>query len=108
MTRVPGIYSDLTYIDASGDLLGMELLIVPTGEGANSGWSVFVQIAEGGAPYLALVPLQRRGDQIEFNLPDGGRYGGEHFQGTLSKTELLVRWTSGHVEHLKRGKTYWR
>src|SRR5690348_11327669 len=75
--RVTGIYSDLHY--NSGDLLGIELLIIP----AKSGYEAFVQIAEGDAPYVAVVPVSVEGQGFDFTLPVGSMYSGQHFEGSF-------------------------
>jgi hypothetical protein len=106
--HITGIYSNLSYSKESGDLLGMELLIVPSGRGPETAYSVFVQIAEGGAPFSAVVPLTVTDTKIEFALPRGGAYSGEHFVGTFKGGELVVRWSQGTEEHLRRGKSYWQ
>jgi len=103
--RVPGVYSDLHYNSEGGDLLGMELLIIPSDP---SGYRAFVQIAEGGAPFAVIVPLLVDGSRVEFTLPAGSAYSGEHFIGTLSSTKLVLRWGQGQQETLLRSKSYWR
>jgi hypothetical protein len=108
MKRITGIYSNLSYNKDGGDLLGMELLILPCGHGTEPAYSVFVQIAEGGAPFSVVVPLKVTGTKIEFTLPLGGAYSGEHFVGTFKGIELVVRWSQGTEEHLKHGKSYWQ
>jgi hypothetical protein len=107
VNRVTGIYSNLAYNNESGDLSGMELLIVPSGHGPDAAYSVFVQISEGGAPYTAVVPLKLKGINIEFTLPADSEYPRQHFVGTLNGAQLDLRWNS-EVEHLKRGKSYWQ
>jgi len=106
--RITGIYSNLTYNQESGDLLGMELLVVPSRQNQEAAYSVFVQISEGGAPFTAVVPLKVTGTNIEFTLPPGSTYPGERFVGTFKGDELLVRWSQGTVEHLKHGNSYWQ
>jgi hypothetical protein len=106
--RLSGIYSDLKYNTEAGDLNGMELLIVPRESGGAAALSAFVQISEGGAPYTAIVPVTVNGSQLDFTLPPGGMYGGMRFVGTIGPGELLVRWSSGQTEHLRRGKSYWQ
>ena len=102
--KLSGIYSDLQYNAEAGDLNGMELLIVPQ----ESGWRAFVQISEGGAPYIAIVPLTVKGNQIAFMLPPGGAYSGMPLVGTIIGTEILVRWSNGQIDHLRHGKSYWQ
>lgn len=82
----------------------MELLIIPS----EDDYSVFVQIAEGGAPFTVVVPLKVAGTKIEFTLPPGGTYSKEHFVGIFKSGELIVRWSQGTEEHLKHGKSYWQ
>jgi hypothetical protein len=102
---VSGVYSDLEYNQEGGDLLGMELLIIPSDP---SGYRAFVQIAEGGPPYAVIVPLLVEGSRVEFTLPAGSAYSGEHFVGTLSSTKLVLHSPQGKQETLKRGKSYWQ
>jgi len=108
LMKVSGIYSDLAWNDLGGDLLGMELMIVPRESKGDLAWSAFVQLAEGGAPYTAIVPLTISGDTIEFTLPPGEVYGGLHFTGKISSTDILLNGPSGQVEVLRRGKSYWQ
>ena len=108
MKRITGIYSNLAYNEEGGDLLGMELLILPSGHDPETAYSVFVQIAESGAPFLVVVPLKVTGTKIEFTLPPSGAYSGAHFVGTFKGGELVVRWSQGTEEHLKHGKSYWQ
>jgi hypothetical protein len=100
-----GIYTDLEYNQEGGDLLGMELLIIPSDP---SGYRAFVQIAEGGPPIAAIVPLLLDGSNVEFTLPAGSVYSGEHFVGKLSSTKLVLHSSQGKEETLKRGKSYWQ
>jgi len=86
----------------------MELLILPGRNGPNGGYTVFVQISEGGAPFTAIVPLKVSDASIEFTLPAGSNYSGMHFAGAFKGSELVVKWSSGTEEHLKRGKSYWQ
>jgi hypothetical protein len=82
----------------------LQLLIVP----GPSGYSAFVQIAEGGAPYTAIVPIHIAGDKVSFALPPGDEYGGIKFEGTWNKTALTIKWPAGTQEVLKRGRSYWQ
>lgn len=102
--KIAGIYSDLHYSQEGGDLLGMELLVVPT----ESGYAAFVQIAEGGAPYTAMTPVGIAGTHVSFELPPGGAYGGVRFTGEWNGSSLVVTWPAGDVETLRRGKSYWQ
>jgi hypothetical protein len=111
--RVPGVYSNLYFHKEAGDLLGAEILIFPSQ--SSTGFSALVQLAEGGAPFAVLVPVRVAGTQVHFTIPEGEPYGGLSFSGTVTRTELLGKWSSGDVfagtgdrERLRRGRSYWR
>lgn len=111
--RVTGIYSDLYYNSEAGDLLGMELLVVPGPSTTAPDYVAFVQIAEGGAPYTAVVPFVVAGSRIEFTLPSGDpAYSGTHFVGVVTKSAVTLHQEKGsekgQAETLKRGKSYWQ
>jgi len=100
--RVTGTYSNLRYNGEAGDLLGMELLIIP----ARSGYVACVQVAEGGAPFVAVVPISVSGTQMQFTMP--ASYGGQHITGSFTGTKLVLHWPQGQQEVLLRGKSYWQ
>ncbi len=102
--KVTGIYSNLRYNQEGGDLLGMELLVIPSG----AGYKAFVQIAEGGAPYTAVVPVTVEKSRISFTLPFDGAYGGMRFVGELKAASLVINSVAGPDETLRRGKSYWQ
>ena len=111
--RVSGTYSNLYYNREGGDLLGTEFLIFPSRSA--TGFSALVQLAEGGAPFAVLVPVSVTGVRVEFTIPNGGLYAGSSFSGTVSRRELVRRWSSGtafggggEIERLRRGKSYWQ
>ena len=111
--RATGVYSNLSYNKEGGDLLGVEILIFPSKD--PTGFAGLVQLAEGGAPIAVLVPVHVSGLQVEFTIPQGGTYAGLRFSGTLSRTELVGKWSSGNAfggsgdtERLKRGKSHWQ
>lgn len=106
-TRITGIYSSLSYNEESGDLSGMELLIFPTRQVPDLEYSAFVQVSEGGAPDTSIIPLHVKGNKFEFTFPSGGAYSGRHIFGTFHGSNLEIKWDSGSVDHLKRGKSYW-
>jgi len=78
--KVSGIYSNLRYHQEAGDLLGEEIIIFPS----NEGYSALVQIAEGGFPYAALIPVKINGNKIEFSFPNDGVYSGGKFTGIIT------------------------
>jgi hypothetical protein len=108
-----GVYSNLHYNKEGGDLLGAEVLLFPSD--GPTGFAALVQLAEGGAPASFLVPARVTGTRVQFAIPEGGAYGGLSFSGSISRTELVGRWSSGTAfgdvgatERLKRGKSYWQ
>lgn len=105
---ISGIYSNINYNTEGGDLLGMELFIFPSNTGPQLKYLVLVQIAEGGAPFAALVPLIIKDKTIEFTLPSGKHHSKERFTGKFVDGVLVIHWSSGTEEHLKRGKSYWQ
>lgn len=111
--RPTGIFSDLYYNEEAGDLLGMEMEIIPD---ERTGFKAFIQLAEGGAPFAIIVPLSIRNSHVEFTIPkESSDYGGAHFIGTLSCAGITGNWgdgmqgfAGGKEEILKRGKSYWQ
>ena len=104
--RVTGTFSNLRYNSEGGDLLGLEILIIPA-PGDGVGYVALVQLAEGGAPYSALVPVTVTGTHVEFAFPKDGPYNGLRFSGSVNAKELAGTLSSGEHEVLKRGRSYW-
>jgi len=104
--RITGTFSNLRYNSESGDLSGLEILIIPA-DGDRLGYAALVQLAEGGAPYSALVPVKVKGTHVEFALPKDGPYHGMQFSGVVSANGLAGTWSTGNHEVLKRGTSYW-
>jgi hypothetical protein len=102
--RPSGIYSTLRYIAEAGDLIGVEIMVVPQGES----WGAVVQVSEGGSPYVAFVALTKVGDHFEFSLPADGAYPDIHCEIRFLATEAQLSGSSCLDEHhLKRKKSYW-
>ena len=106
--RIAGIYSSLRYIEEGGDLIGMEVIVVPSHRTAGLSYSAFVQISEGGAPDVVVVDFMEKNGKMEFVFPPGSPYAGQKLTGTLVKGEMVLKWPNGAEEHLKRGKSYWQ
>ena len=102
--RIAGIYSNLYYNEEGGDLLGMELLIIPK----SSGYVACVQVAEGGSPDVVVVPVSIRGASIEFTMPRNSPYSGAHLSGTITSSGIVLHWPQGDKEVLPRSKSYWQ
>lgn len=106
--KISGIYSSLYFNEEGGDLLGMEVLIFPSGSGPELAYSAFIQIAEGGAPYGVVVPVSVTDGRISFALPAGSVYAGMEFNGTFTDSGLVLTDNNGNKEHLKHGQSYWQ
>jgi hypothetical protein len=111
--KLSGIYSNLQLNTESGDLRGIEIMIVPQpSAGGDVAWSAFVQLADGGAPYSDAVPLtvKENQDAITQNVNAYQlvfTFGGVHYTGLVTSKELQLCADKGHLEHLRRGKSYW-
>jgi hypothetical protein len=104
---VSGIYSDLTYNVEGGDLLGMELLVLP-GPGDTPNWRVLFQLADGGGPQSALVDLLPVADHYEFRISADGSVPEMRFSVRFTALEAVVRNLAGGAdEHLRLGRSYW-
>jgi hypothetical protein len=64
--RITSIYSDLTYSQEGGDLLGTEIFIVSAQE---HGFFAFFQSWAGGTTAPVVVPVQVDGDRVTFAIP---------------------------------------
>jgi len=83
--------------------------------GARLDSPALVQLAEGAAPFAVLVPIRVAGTQVELTIAASGPYDGLTFTGTVTRSELTGKWSSGSVfagagdrEGMKRGKSYWQ
>jgi hypothetical protein len=65
---VPEIFSNLVLDEPTGDVGGIEVVLMP----AYNGWWATVVTASGVADDPVLVPVTRNGNQIEFTLPGTG------------------------------------
>lgn len=106
LPRITGTYSNMSYIQNAGDVIGYEIKIVFTGgrfQGA-------LQIAEGVPGDLILVDIETKGSSITFAIPDGNTYAGR-FSGAVEDGWLKGKFSfkSGGEETvaLRRGKSYW-
>jgi hypothetical protein len=85
---VPTIYSNLGLEPETGDVGGMEVVLIP----AYSGDWASVIIAEGVANDPVLVRVDRDGSRISFTLPNAEPYRGYGtFRGTITRAGLELR-----------------
>jgi hypothetical protein len=100
-----GTYSSLQYNQEGGDLLGYEVLIIPT----DVGYKAVVQVAEGSPGEVYIVELHMSDGYIHFDIPlSSGKK--ESFSGQVRGQFLIGDITSpSGIEHvrLKHGSSYW-
>ena len=106
--KYTGTFSNLEYNQEGGDLLGMEIKIVPT----KKGYQGALQIAEGGPSELMVVDVFFEKDNVKFEIPKSySVYGGGVFEGKIGSKEikgaLRFKGTEGDKEILTRGQGYW-
>ena len=100
-----GIYSNLTYNEEGGDLLGLELLLVP--EGDLNHYAVAVQLAEGQSPQLAIAHVEVKKNAFTLSFKLEGVEAPITFKCELGASGLTC--VNGlSTEKLKRGKSYWQ
>jgi hypothetical protein len=107
VVKLPGTYSSLSYNAEGGDLLGYEVRLIP----ARVGLLAVVQIAEGGAGEVFLVPVkQETADVVSFSIGSPGKKPAK-VRGTVSEIgmDANIVQPSGESERvfLKRGASYW-
>jgi hypothetical protein len=103
--RIPGMYSNLEYIEEAGDLLGMEVYLV---YGGGEDCFAFVQCAGGEPAAPVLAPVQVSGSKVSFNLPKNQPECGTSFTGVVSEAGLRGRFAGDQKdEWLPRRKGYW-
>jgi len=104
--RVTGTYTDMSFNEEGGDVLGEEIKVVYT----SSGFQGALQFAEGVPEALIVVDVNVTGNRISFVILSASSYAGE-FNGTVENGVLKgeFRFKTGVSEKvsLKRGKSYW-
>ena len=104
--KVTGTYTNIQYNNESGDLNGIEILILPT----PNGFKAVIQIAEGGAGAPFIVDLKVDADHLSFKLPasidENGSFEGVVHAGSLNGT---LSYSSGSSEKviLSKSCSYW-
>ncbi|TMI23115.1 hypothetical protein E6H36_11440 [Candidatus Bathyarchaeota archaeon] len=106
--KYTGTFSNLEYNQEGGDLLGIEIKIVPT----RKGYQGAIQIAEGGPSELMVVDVFFQGDRVKFQIPSSYKsYGGGVFEGTIDshgmKGRLSFKGGTGDNETSIRRHSYW-
>lgn len=109
--RVTGFFTDMHYIQETGDVLGDEVWIVY----ARGKYWAAVQIAEGSPEPPVVVPVEVSGSTVKFSLslkqvgPDGKPVPDLviPFEGTVSQLGLSVKANAGQF-NLQRRASFWQ
>jgi hypothetical protein len=100
-----GTYSSLKFNKEGGDLLGYEILIIPT----DLGFRAIVQIAEGAPGNVYVLDATVKGDELRFRVPLNNGVE-ELFVGHLKDGFLIGVFStpnSAKSVKLKKGRSYW-
>jgi len=103
--KVTGTYSSLEYNRESGDLLGYEVLIIPT----DVGYKAIVQVGEGAPGQVYIVDVRKKGANIGFDIPISPALNESfsgHIDGGVLVGDVLSPSGKQHVQ-LRRGMSYW-
>jgi hypothetical protein len=104
--RVPGTYSNLQFNEDGGDLLGMEIKIVPIGDH----FQAVVLVSEGEPQPMVVVVVSVHGNSLGFSVPGKDRTSWK-FSGQVSPKSLTgtISYAQGGVEKvvLPRQCGYW-
>lgn len=107
-----GTFSSLSFNKEGGDLLGVELKIVPARRGSASVIQGALQISDGEPSEIMVVDIAIEGSRIRFAIPSSyPLYGGRTFEGTIDRAEIKGRFGikggMSKEQRLRRGKSYW-
>jgi hypothetical protein len=107
--EVAGTYSNLEFNDEGGDLLGIEVKIVPLGDR----YQAAVLVSEGAPSPMVLVDVTVTAQEVRFRVPrrDQERDDSWNFRGTVTASALngVIIHASGVKENVKlpRRCGYW-
>ena len=110
--RIPGIYTNMAYIEDAGDLVGTEIFIISTGDG----YVAFFQCWTGSSTHPVTFPVEVAGETISFTVPEDSSCKEGDYKGRISKSGFDGTWTHKMLDgsskkdpvHLKRGKSYFQ
>jgi hypothetical protein len=114
ISRVTGIYSDLSYSDEDG-VLGTEIFIVATIGEQGTQYAVFFQYWQSGTTFPVVVPAEVEGDFVSFEVP-APSLGEGRYKGRVTKAGFDGTWrhhlaNGSDLEEplrLKRRRSYWQ
>ena len=100
-----GIYSDLALNQESGDLGGLELLLIPTAKADH--YQVVVQMSEGETPTVAVTTIQVSNGLFSLAFKPEGADKSINMSCKVAVKEISCS-SAGITEKLRRGKSYWQ
>jgi hypothetical protein len=107
--QVSGTYTDIEFNEEGGDLLGMEVKIVPIG----GRYQAAVLVSEGSPRPMVLVDVTVAAQEVRFHMPQSRRETDDSwsFRGTVSAGALdgIITYASGVKEHVRLARRcgYW-
>jgi len=107
--QIAGTYTNLEYNDDGGDLLGIEVKIVPIGDR----YQAAVLVSEGSPSPMVLVDVTVAAQEVRFRVPQSRREADDswNFRGTVTARALngVITHASGVKEQVKltRRCGYW-
>ncbi len=109
LPKITGIYSNLTYNQEAGDLIGAEIWIVLGGEHR---YFAIMQCAEGYPSKPVVVTATVKGTNVEFsaNNDADSNCPKNKFSGIITTDGLRGKFegTKDYPGFLKRGESYWQ
>jgi hypothetical protein len=95
--RPTGTFTNLTFDEEAGDLLGLEIKIVPS----SSGFQAAVLVSEGAPSRMVIVDVTVSGRSVSFKVPAQSTAGGTdwRFDGSIDEETL-----KGKITHATGAK----
>lgn len=105
-SSLAGIYSNLNQSEESGDLDGMELLLIP--EDGGSKYTVVVQISEGELPQVMLSHIEVKNKAFDLIFKMSGTTEPEKMKCKFDDKNIVCGNSDGQRAKMKHGKSYWQ
>lgn len=109
-TLITGVYSCMKFNGDGGDLIGIEVWLVRSGDG----YSIVFQSSEGVPSPPIVANASFSSETLTFTVPSGP-YAGSTFIGRITGGILVGRFSDGKLGpdgsaevRLSRGKSYWQ
>lgn len=109
--RPHGVFSNMHVNPKTGDVLGIEILVVNSSKGCHA----LFQSAEGEPRVPKLVPCRVSGNRLELTLPADARDYTGRFEAGIRRDGLVGKFDSKQLNYdmkekffLKRGRSFWQ